>query len=102
MGKSTKENQFLLKVIVIFIIVLFAQIAFSKILPCKQVEHIDFKGKSLVIETKDGSVFTRFLTQKEYMDILTDESAQDALVNELVDGMECGKNKISSKNDTNL
>lgn len=103
MKKQTTENPYLLKLFIIFAIILFVQITFARVSPCKQVTHIDFRGRSISIETKDGSVFIRHLTDSEYRAVMVDSYAQDRLVNELVDGMECGKNKFTNpKEDPNL
>jgi len=100
MGKVVKENRYWLNLVIIFTLLLFTQLAFG--LDCKKVTHIDFKGRSIIIETKDGSIFTRYLTNSEYKNILSNSDAQDILVDELLKDMECGKNKFSQKEDPNL
>lgn len=102
MKNQTNQNQFLLKLFIIFSILFFVEITFGKVPLCKQVTHIDFKGRSISIETRDGSILVRHLTDSEYRAVMVDSYAQDRLVDELLDNMECGKNKYSSKDDPNL
>lgn len=96
-----QKNLYWLSAATILFLLLLTSITFAAF-PCKQVTHIDFIGRSIIIEAKDGSRFQRWLTQSEWKELLSDSSKAKQLADEIVEDLECGPNKYPKNEDPNL
>lgn len=104
---TPQANPSLLKAVVIFSLIFLLSVVTVAGVPSPakcQIVNADFSGRSLIVETKDGTRFSITLSQEEYENLHNSEDDQDYLVSKLIEKMGCLEysNKLPQKTDPNL